>query len=154
VFDADAVTRENWDPQPPHVDPDGWFFAADTLADLARAIRNAYQVQPMPPSALEETVARYNGFVDAARDADFAKPSPAFKIQAPPFYAAWSTPILHDSLTGLRIDTRCRVLDLKGAVLPGLYAAGETAGGFGLHGLPRVLVFGRIAGKAAAMVST
>ena len=154
VFDADAVAREKWEPRPPHVDPDGWFFVADTLADLAHAISNPYQAAPMPAAALEETVARYNSFVDDGRDADFGKPSPAFRIQTPPFYAAWSTPILHDSLTGLRIDTRCRVLDVTGAVIPGLYAAGETAGGFGLHGLPRVLVFGRIAARAAATVSS
>jgi succinate dehydrogenase/fumarate reductase flavoprotein subunit len=148
------VAREKWEPRPPHVDPDGWFFTADTLGGLAGAISSPYQAQPMPAAALEETVARYNAFVDAGRDADFGKPAPAFKIQTPPFYAAWSTPILHDSLTGLRIDTRCRVLDVTGAVIPGLYAAGETAGGFGLHGLPRVLVFGRIAARAAALVST
>ena len=31
IFDADAVTREKWDPKPPHVDPDGWFFSAETF---------------------------------------------------------------------------------------------------------------------------
>ena len=99
---------------------------------------------------LEETVARYNSFVDAGKDADFNKPSPKYKIQKAPFYAAWSTPILHDSLSGLRINTRCQVIDIRGNVIPGLYCAGESAGGFALHGLPRVTVFGRVAGREAA----
>jgi succinate dehydrogenase/fumarate reductase flavoprotein subunit len=77
-----------------------------------------------------------------------------FKIQKPPFYAAWSTPILHDALAGLRISRRGEVLDIRGQVIPGLYCAGESAGGFSLHGLPRVTVFGRIAGREAAGVKT
>ena len=66
------------------------------------------------------------------------------------FYAAWATPILHDALAGLRINGRCEVIDVRGQVIPGLYGAGESAGGFALHGLPRVTVFGRIAGREAA----
>ena len=93
---------------------------------------------------------KYNSSVDAGKDLEFAKPTPMFKIQKPPFYAAWSTPILHDTLTGLKINTKCQVIDRNDQVIPGLYACGESAGGFALHGLPRVLVFGRIAGREAA----
>lgn len=151
VFDRDAVEREEWDPRPPHVDPDGYFFQADTLAELAGAIANPYQSRPMPPAALEETVARYNAFVDLGADEDFGKPTPRYKIQRPPFYAAWSTPILHDSLTGLRTNTKAQVVDTRGQVIPGLYCAGESQGGFAQHGLGRCLVFGRIAGRDAAL---
>ena len=154
IFDADAVSREKWDPKPPNVDPRGWFFTADTLAELAGKIANPYQHQPVPGRALEETVARYNAFVDGGKDADFGKPTPMFKLQKPPFYAAWSTPILHDTLTGLRINSKCQVIDLRGQAIPRLYAAGESAGGFALHGLPRVTVFGRIAGREAARATT
>jgi succinate dehydrogenase/fumarate reductase flavoprotein subunit len=150
IFDADAVRRERWDPKPPNVDPNGWFFSAGTIAELAAKIANPYQRQPVPARALEAAVARYNSFVDAGKDSDFGKPGPKYGIRTPPFYAAWSTPILHDTLTGLRINTKCQVIDLRGRVIPGLYAAGETAGGFALHGLPRVTVFGRIAGREAA----
>lgn len=150
IFDSSAVEREKWDPRPPNVDRSGFFFAADTLAELATKIQNPHQRQPMPGRALEETVARYNSFVDAGKDADFNKPSPKYKIQKAPFYAAWSTPILHDSLSGLRINTKCQVIDIRGNVIPGLYCAGESAGGFALHGLPRVTVFGRVAGREAA----
>ena len=105
IFDADGAAREKWNTKPPNVDPDGWFFAADTLAELAGRIKNQYQKQPMPGAALTETVARYNSFVAEGVDKDFKKQTPMHKIEKPPFYAAWSTPILHDTLTGLRTNT-------------------------------------------------
>ena len=154
VFDADAVAREKWDARPPNVDPNGWFFSADTVAELARRIRNPYQRAPMPPANLEETIAKYNSFVNAGKDTEFGRPGLMFKVEKPPFFAAWATPILHDALAGLRTNNRCEVLDIKGQVIPGLYGAGESAGGFALHGLPRVTVFGRIAGREAARVRT
>ena len=153
IFDHDAVMREDWDPRPPNVDPDGYFFTADTVAELAGKIRNPYQSGPMPPAVLQATVDRYNSFVDTGTDSDFQKRSPLYKIQTPPFYAAWSTPILHDSLTGLRTNVKAQVIDIRGQVIPGLYCAGESQGGFAQHGLGRCLVFGRIAGKDAALNS-
>jgi len=151
IFDSDAVQREGWDPKPPNVDRSGWFFSADTIAELAGQIENPYQLQKMPAAALEETVARYNSFVEAGKDADFARPMLKYKIQTPPFHAAWSTPILHDCLAGLRINTKCQVIDLHGQTDPGTVPCGESAGGFALHGLPRVIVFGRVAGREAAL---
>ena len=154
IFDAEAVVREKWDPNPPNIDFNGWFFTADTIAELAGKIKNPYQFQPVPPRALEETVAKYNSYVEMGKDPEFAKPTPMYKIEKPPFYAAWSTPILHDSLTGLRINQKCQVIDIQGNIIPGLYCAGESAGGFALHGLARVLVFGRMAGRAAALATS
>ena len=151
IFDADAAAREQWDPRQPNVDPNGWFFSADTIAELAGRIKNPYQFQPIAASVLEDTVRKYNSYVDAGKDAEFGKPTPMYKIQKPPFYAAWSTPILHDTLTGLKINTKCQVVDRNNQVIAGLYACGESAGGFALHGLPRVIVFGRIAGREAAL---
>jgi len=110
IFDRDAVAREDWDPRPPNVDPDGYFFTADTIAELTGKIVNAYQSRPMSAAVLQATVARYNSFVDMGTDPDFQKPTPLYKIQTPPFYAAWSTPILHDSLTGLRTNVQTQVI--------------------------------------------
>ena len=150
IFDAEAAAREKWDPKPPYVDPDGYFFVADTLPELAARIRNPYQKEPMDGAVLQETVNRYNGFVAEGVDKDFKKPTPMHKLATPPFYAAWSTPILHDALTGLRTNTDAEVIDMRGEVIPGLYCAGESQGGFAQHGLARCLVFGRIAGRHAA----
>jgi succinate dehydrogenase/fumarate reductase flavoprotein subunit len=151
IFDADAVARENWQPTPPQVDRDaGFFFSADTLVELAQRIVMKYQRVPMPPQNLIDTVARYNSFVEAAKDADFGKPKPLYKIAKPPFYAGWATPVVHDTRAGLRINARCQVIDINGAVIPGLYCGGESAGGFSMHGLPRAICQGFIAGKNAA----
>jgi hypothetical protein len=96
IFDADAVAREKWNPAPPDVEiAAGFFFAADTLAGLASKIEMKYQRVPMPLKNLEDTVARYKGFVDSGVDEDFGKPN-----------AAWATPVIHDTRVGLRINAR------------------------------------------------
>lgn len=148
IFDADAAQREEWVTEPPHVDRDaGFFFSADTLAGLAERIVMRHQRVRMPPENLQQTVARYNGFVDSGVDADFGKPRPLYKIAKPPFFAAWATPVIHDTRMGLRIDPHCRVVDLQGQVIPGLYCGGESAGGFSQHGLARSICQGYIAGR-------
>jgi succinate dehydrogenase/fumarate reductase flavoprotein subunit len=150
IFDADAVAREKWITAPPHVDIDaGLFFSAGSIEALAAAIEMKHQRVPMPPQNLASTVARYNSFVDAGKDADFGKPKPLYRIEKPPFYAAWATPVIHDTRAGLRINARCQVIDMNGEVIPGLYCGGETAGGFSMHGLPRAICQGYIAGRNA-----
>ena len=109
-----------------------------------------YQRVPMPAANLEATVARYNFFVDSGIDEDFGKPKPLHKIAKPPFYAAWATPVIHDTRAGLRINARCQVIDMNGEVIPGLYCGGESAGGFSQHGLARAICQGYIAGMNAA----
>ena len=152
IFDTGAVTREKWVPMPPNVDITGcFFFSADTLTNLARKIVMKYQRVTMPPDNLEQTVARYNSFVDSGTDDDFGKPKPLHKIARPPFYAAWATPAIHDTRAGLRIDANCRVMDMNGQVIPGLYCGGESAGGFSLHGLARATCQGYIAGHHAVL---
>jgi succinate dehydrogenase/fumarate reductase flavoprotein subunit len=150
IFDADAVAREKWTPEPPHVDTGaGFFFSADTIEELARKIVMKYQRVPMPPRNLAETVARYNSFVESGKDSDFGKTKPLYKIAKPPFYAAWATPVIHDTRAGLRINAHCQVVDMNGEVIPGLYCGGESAGGFSMHGLPRAICQGFIAGRNA-----
>ena len=150
IFDAAAARREGWITEPPHVDREqGFFFSANTIADLASRIVMRFQRVPMPSTDLEATVARYNGFVDSGTDHDFGKPAPAYKIIEPPFHAAWATPTPHDSRAGLRINAKCQVVDRLGQIIPGLYCGGESAGGFSQHGLARALVQGLIAGRHA-----
>ena len=150
IFDAEAVAREGWKVVPPYVDPDGYFFSANTLNELAAAIKNEYQAKPMKGDVLRATVERYNSFVDKGVDEDFAKPTPKYKIQTPPFYAAWGTLIVHDTRSGLRINAKCQVVDMNGQVIPGLYCAGESAGGFNQHGMGRCVTQGFICGTDAA----
>jgi succinate dehydrogenase/fumarate reductase flavoprotein subunit len=150
IFDVDAVAREGWKVVPPYVDTDGYFFSANTIPELAAAIKNEYQAKPMNGKVLQATIDRYNSFVDKGVDEDFGKPAPKYKIQKPPFYAAWGTIIVHDTRSGLRINARCQVADMTGKVIPGLYCAGESAGGFNQHGMGRCVTQGFIAGINAA----
>jgi succinate dehydrogenase/fumarate reductase flavoprotein subunit len=150
IFDADAAEREKWDPKPPYVDyAQGFCFTANTIEELAKKIMMKYQRVPMPPEALAATIARYNSFVDSGVDEDFGKPKPLHKIEKPPFYAGWATPVLHDTRAGLRINGKCQVVDMNGQIIPGLYCGGESAGGFSMHGLARATCQGFICGTNA-----
>jgi succinate dehydrogenase/fumarate reductase flavoprotein subunit len=152
IFDSDAVAREKWNIAVPFTDEEnGFFFSAATLKELAEKIKMKHQRVPMPAENLEDTVNRYNGFVDSGVDLDFGKEKPKHKIQNGPFYAAWATPVLHDTRAGLRINAKCQVCDMSGQVIEGLYCGGESAGGFSLHGLARATTQGFISGKYASL---
>ena len=151
IFDSDAVTREKWDLEDPNTMNPEYFFKADTLAALADMLTgNPYQKAKMPAKNLEDAVARYNLMVDLGADPDFDKPTPKYKIEKAPFYAAWATTVIHDTYAGLRINMQCQVQDFNGQVIPGLYCGGESAGGCSQHGLARCLAQGYIAGGEAA----
>lgn len=72
------------------------------------------------------------------------------------FNVAIMTPVLHYTMGGLEIDAESRVLSKEGKPVPGLFAAGEVAGG--VHGANRLggssllgcVVFGRVSGDSAA----
>jgi len=80
---------------------------------------------------------------------------PGSAVKKEEFYVAIITPVIHYCMGGLEIDVDGAVLGEGGAVIPGLYAAGEVAGG--VHGNNRLggnslldcVVFGRVAAKAA-----
>merc|ERR1719281_593962 len=79
---------------------------------------------------------------------------PGSAVASEPFYVAIITPVIHYCMGGLEITADSECIGAKG-VVPGLYAAGEIAGG--VHGNNRLggnslldcVVFGRVAGKAA-----
>ena len=154
IFDQAAVEREGWEVKPPYAEP-GFYFVADTLEELAAKLKaNKHQWRAMPGQSLRQTIERYNSFVDAGKDTDFKKPTPVFKIETPPFYAAWAIPNPNDCYAGLRINTNAQVMDTKGEVIPSLYCAGDSASGIALHGLGKALLFGRVAGIHAAKLNT
>lgn len=149
IFDSEAVKREKWNISETSVHPE-YFFSAPTLAELAEKISACpFQKVKMPAANLEETVARYNKFVENGVDEDFAKPKPQNKIETGPFYAAWATITVHDTYAGLRINMKCQVMDMDGEIIEGLYCGGESAAGCSQHGLARCLTQGYIAGGEA-----
>ena len=95
IFDAEAVQREGWKVAPPYVDPDGYFFSGNTLAELAAAIKNEYQAKPMKGETLQATVERYNSLVDRARTTISASRRPNIRFKRrrsmPPGERRWCT---------------------------------------------------------------
>lgn len=150
IFDADTVTRMKWTIGYPYTDEPDYFFRGNTIAELAQNIKGPYTKRPIQVANLEATITRYNSFVDTGVDIDFDKPKPKFKIQTPPFYAAWATPMHHDGYNGLRANGNWQVIDRRGKVIPNLYAGGETVGGLEGHGLFLGINAGYIAGGHAA----
>merc|ERR1712223_1655626 len=82
---------------------------------------------------------------------------PGSAVKTESFYVAIITPVIHYCMGGLEIDTDSAVLSTStGEAIPGLYAAGEVAGG--VHGNNRLggnslldcVVFGRVAGAHCA----
>merc|ERR1712019_182512 len=79
---------------------------------------------------------------------------PGSQVATEPFYVAIITPVIHYCMGGLECTVEAECQD-KSGVIPGLYVAGEAAGG--IHGNNRLggnslldcVVYGRVAGKAA-----
>jgi len=125
---------------------------ADTIAELAGLI-------DAPAEALEATVESFNAAVadGAAPGATPPKAKFAYKLDTPPFMGfAPLVPGVTLSFGGVMINERAEVLEPDGRVIPGLYAAGEGAGGvfyddyIGGGSLANCLVMGRIAGRESA----
>ena len=148
VFDQAAVDRNGWELRYPYVSDNGYSFQADTIEDLADRIAAGHEFQRVPLSYLAETVATWNGYVDAGEDPEFERheDAPMNLIARPPFYALSIMVVWHDSYGGLRVNGKQQVVDMQGEVIPGLYAGGEAVGGFNKHGLGKGHVHGYIAG--------
>jgi succinate dehydrogenase/fumarate reductase flavoprotein subunit len=122
---------------------------ADSLAALAQLIE-------VDADTLAETLSRWNDACACGHDAEFARPASSMTaIVEPPFYAAELWPIVSNTQGGPRHDERQRVIDVFGAPIPRLYAAGELGSAFGhlyMSGgnLAECFIGGRIAGREAA----
>merc|ERR1711998_53264 len=76
------------------------------------------------------------------------------------FHVAIVTPVIHYCMGGLKINDDSEVVNKSDAVIGGLYAGGEVAGG--VHGSNRLggnslldcVVFGRVSGRRAARFLT
>lgn len=152
IFDADTVERTGWKLRFPYVADNGYFFKADTLEELAAKIEKGNEFQRVPLAHLTKTVETWNGHVAKGADPDFERhrDGKMYAIAKGPFYALSIMIVWHDSYGGLRVNGKQQVVDMQGAVIPGLYAGGEAAGGFNKHGLGKGTVQGFIAGTNAA----
>ncbi len=128
----------------------GRAFKGDTLEELAAQIG-------VDPANLVKAVEEFNAAVDSGKPDAFGRTLFDKKIDTPPYYAGARVPTVHHTMGGVEINEFTQVIDATGAIIPGLYAAGEVTGG--IHGANRlggnaladVTVFGRIAGESAAL---
>lgn len=112
----------------------------------------------MPKDAFLAEVERWNSFVTSGVDEDFGAliQEGATPTVTPPFYVSRLWPKVHHTMGGLVTNLKGQVTNQDYEPIPGLYAAGEVAGG--THGAVRLgscaitdcVVFGRIAGQEAA----
>ena len=127
----------------------GLLVKADTIDELADHFG-------IDAAQLKETVANFNENSKNGVDPEFNLRNIGWTIEEGPFYMLKALPAVHHTMGGLKINTESQVINTEGAVIEGLYAAGEVTGG--IHGKNRlgsaamadITVFGRISGKNAA----
>jgi fumarate reductase flavoprotein subunit len=125
---------------------------------ICNTIKEVAAVIGCPEATLQATIDRYNTYVANKKDTEFGKPKSALghPLNQPPYYVTELTFYSRTTPGGLRINTSAQVLDVTGAPIPRLYAAGEVTGN--VHGRFRnnggdswtdMTCFGRIAGAKA-----
>ena len=127
----------------------GYTVTGATYEELAKAMG-------VDEATFVSTMNTWNQAVEAKSDAEFNRTSFANPLTAAPYYAIKITPAVHHTMGGIVINPKAEVLNEKGEVISGLFAAGEVTGG--VHGANRLggnavadfVVFGRISGQSAA----
>jgi flavocytochrome c len=128
----------------------GWKF--ESLDALAQEFN-------IPLDALQDQVSEYNEYVRTGEDKQFQKSleKAEGRFIEPPYIAVRLWPKVHYCQGGVEINLRAEVIDsMSRQPIPGLYAAGEVAGG--IHGvsrlgscaIPECMVMGLTAGTSVA----
>lgn len=129
---------------------------------MGKTIEEAAKNAGLDPTAVAETVARYNKAVETGNDTEFGRKGLAsgkgqlVKIEKGPFFIYPAVGAMIGTYCGIRITPRAEVLDVYGEKIPHLYAAGEMTGG--VHGasymtgtaFSKAMCFGRIAVRTIA----
>ncbi len=127
----------------------GWVLKANTLKELAAKAG-------IDPAGLETTVAKYNEYCQAGRDAEFKRrPENLFPVANPPYYAAELALTVTNTQGGPKHNGKAQTLNKDNKPIPRLYSAGEFGSFFGFlypggSNIPEAIAFGRIAGENAA----
>ena len=135
---------------------------------IAQSVEELAKLTGIELNGLKQTISEFNDSIDTSitfdpnvRDGRAAETQPpksnwANPIATAPYYAYPVTCGITFTFGGLKGDEQARVLDADGSPIKGLYACGEALGGLfsqnypGGSGLAAGIVFGRIAGRAAA----
>lgn len=128
----------------------------DSLADLAEGLS-------MPLSTLQSTLAEMQALANSGKADAFGRTFTPDSLLKPPYYTIRVTGALFHTQGGLEIDTKGRVLNTEGNVMPNLLAAGGAARGvsgsgdsgyLSGNGLLHAVVMGGIAGRTASALLT
>lgn len=171
VFDGQYREKYSFGPVTPGTPLPPWIIAADTVAGLA-------QRAGIDAAGLAATLDRFNHDVEQERgDTAFARGEHPYgrfwgddtnpagpnlgTLRKPPFHAVPVIPSLIGTCGGPRIDAQGRVTGEDGAVIPGLYAAGNATAAVSGHSyfgpggtIGPAMVFGVLAGRTAAEESS
>ena len=113
----------------------------------------------IPFDQLQATVKRVTDMAGKGNDKDFKHRAGLMDMSQGKYYVIKAVPSTHHTMGGVRINEKAEALTAEGKVIPGLWAAGEVTGV--THGTNRlggnaytdIVVFGRIAGEAAAQAA-
>jgi len=100
---------------------------ADTLVELALKMK-------IDPKVFVATIERYNKFCENGKDLEFGKDAKSLVlIRKPPFYAFFGHRFSQctKGMNGIAVNNNFEVLNKKGEVMAGLYAAGDGCTIFG-----------------------
>lgn len=158
VFDAGYLARYGFRDVRPADPAPAWMTRADSLGELAAAIG-------VPADALTATVTRWNANVASGDDPDFDRGRSAYDlwsgdaaargqvgstlgpIDKPPYYAVEVRSGTLGTSGGPRTDLHGRVLDTRGQVIQGLFAAGNVAAA------PTGMVYGGAGGTLGPIIT-
>jgi 3-oxosteroid 1-dehydrogenase len=158
VFDAEYLARYGFRNVRPSDPAPEWMTQADSLDGLAAAIG-------APAETLTETVTRWNSNVESGDDPDYHRGRSAYDlwsgdaaargrvdstlgpINKPPYYAIEVRSGTLGTCGGPRTDLDGRVLDTRGEVIPGLFAAGNVAAA------PTGMVYGGAGGTLGPIIT-
>ncbi len=158
VFDAGYLARYGFRDVHPSDPALAWMIRADSLDGLAAAIG-------VPAGVLTATITRWNSNVESGDDPDFHRGRSAYDlwsgdaaargtvdstlgpINKPPYYAIEVRSGTLGTSGGPRTDLHGRVLDTRGKVIPGLFAAGNVAAA------PNGMVYGGAGGTLGPIIT-
>ncbi|MBQ1467022.1 MAG: flavocytochrome c, partial [Solobacterium sp.] len=98
----------------------GYMIKCDTVADLAKLIG-------VDEATVQESLEKWQAACAAGNDEEFGRTqlqANLTDLSALPLYAVQISPGIHHCMGGVKINTNAEVIDTKGNVIPGLYAAG------------------------------
>jgi succinate dehydrogenase/fumarate reductase flavoprotein subunit len=126
----------------------GWIKTAGSLSALAAIVGP-------DPTALENTVSRWNRHCEGRHDPDFGRRLMLAPIVNGPFYAVELSPSMLNTQGGPRRNENGQIVRPDSSPIPRLYSSGELGSIYsylyqGTGNLGECLAFGRISGRNAA----